>query len=202
MSEKILEDNYNGEPWFSDIQKYIEDRWHAIEFRLFQTFRYVQPHPRNRDTFSYEFASILRDCGSVFASTLAEFVKNTNTTIGKDPGIKEFCQFLKADIPNISFYGVRLIPLTLENYTLRPYYSLVKARPESKWWDGYNSVKHGEMGHYDKGNLGNVINAMGAVAILCNLMGVYSNTDYLVHVIGDYSSYDLKPDDILFPDSV
>jgi len=68
--------HFSKEPWYYDITSYLFQRYSSIEMRLMETFRYVACHPRNKNTFSYEYASILRDAGSVFSSVLDRLVRS------------------------------------------------------------------------------------------------------------------------------
>jgi len=45
---------------------------------MIETFDYVTPENSNRKVHSYIYASILRDIGSVFDSTMREIIKNIN----------------------------------------------------------------------------------------------------------------------------
>jgi hypothetical protein len=58
--------------------------------------RYVDVHYENSNTFSYEFASILRDCGSVFSSVLDASIKGSAFTDKEKTNIADYKSFLKA----------------------------------------------------------------------------------------------------------
>jgi hypothetical protein len=60
--------------WFRELRAYIMMRYHPLEDRMISTFRYVECNPENFNVFSYEYASILRDAGSVFGSTMDTFL--------------------------------------------------------------------------------------------------------------------------------
>ena len=79
---------YRDQDWFEFASNYVFSRFEAIEIRFIETTRYVEIHTDNRLTFSYEYASILRDCGSTFGSLLDAIIKGakivkseTNTNI-------------------------------------------------------------------------------------------------------------------------
>jgi hypothetical protein len=44
-----------------------------------------------------------------------------------------------------------------------------------EWWDAYNDVKHFDLEKTAQGNLGNCLNALGAVAILFALIAFPAN---------------------------
>lgn len=62
-------------------------------------------HSDNSETFSYEFASILRDCGSIFSSALDAMIKGSTT--GKNQTyIADYKSFLKAQDDKVYLYSV------------------------------------------------------------------------------------------------
>ena len=95
----VIKEKFGKEPWYNDILSYLLQRYASIERRLIDTLRYVACHPENRNTFSYEYASILRDSGSVFSSVLDRLIRET-TAISKEPDISDYKKWLlKLDIP-------------------------------------------------------------------------------------------------------
>ena len=64
----MIRDKYQGKEWFLQATKYLSSRLSSVESRLITAFRFVELHTENRMSFSYEFASILRDLGSTFSS--------------------------------------------------------------------------------------------------------------------------------------
>ena len=72
-------------------------RFLPIVDRLDNTLRYVDLNPKNMSVFSYEFASILRDIGSIFSSICDSYVsgvKNDN----KIHTITHFRRFLLSEM--------------------------------------------------------------------------------------------------------
>lgn len=189
-----LKVRYGNETWFSEIADYVDERYSVIKERLVQTFRYVQLHPDNGDTFSYEFISILRDCGSVFTSALDKAVSKTQPQIQGKLNIVHFRDFLKSSIPTISQRPILVLPLYPR--VLLPYSAFAKSESKPRWWDSYNDVKHSEVDNYKAGNLRNVMNALGALAILCEEMGIFLDSSIFTSIGIKY-----PPTVILFPDS-
>ena len=58
------------------IQYHIDNRYRAIEKRVIDTIDYVEPAYDNRFTYSFHYASILRDIGSCFDSTISEIIES------------------------------------------------------------------------------------------------------------------------------
>jgi len=189
-----LERLYGNETWFSEIAAYVDERYSVIEERLVQTFRYVQLHPDNGDTFSYEFISILRDCGSVFTSALDKAIRETQHQTKGELNIGHFRDFLNSAIPTISQRPILVLPLSPR--VLLPYSAFAKSKSKPRWWDSYNNVKHSEVDNYKDGNLRNVMNAIGALAILCEEMGIFLELSIFTSIGIKYPL-----DMILFPDS-
>jgi hypothetical protein len=198
---RTLEELYQNESWFPEIRRCLEARYYAIEERLVQTFRYVQLHPDNGSTFSYEFASILRDCGSVFTSVLDKAIRETkHYSKDKRLNIRDFKKFLNS--ADQDFYRYTIIPNPLYPLVLLPYCAFSKLSSRSGWWDSYNNIKHSEIENYTDGNLKNVMNAVGALAILCNCMGIFFETNFIGSVARKYppDAIEVQPDRIPFPD--
>ena len=163
---------YHEKPWFPKILSYLSNRYPAIESRMIGTFRYVQLHPNNRYTFSYEFGSILRDASSVFGSLTDRLVrKTTSERLPKHLNFGHYRTFLVDKVPNISSLTVEV--RALDARALIPFRELESAQGTPRWWDAYNNLKHSEILNYQNGNLENTLNSLGALAILGFLLGIF-----------------------------
>ena len=168
-------------PRLAQIEGYIGSRMAAIDARFFETFRYVDPSPDNGGTFSYEFSSILRDCGSVFDSTMRELLKVAEwpePERGYD--IRDHKKFLASNVDRQGFQretpgGIGTVVVILNSPWARrhvvPYKGLEIEGMKLEWWDAYNDVKHSDLENVAKGNLANAVNAFGAIVILSALIG-------------------------------
>lgn len=78
-SPYMLQREFNDQQWFKEAQSYWKERFRGIEARLSAALGYVQLDRRNRGSFSLEFASILRDAGSVFGSVLDALVEGVGS---------------------------------------------------------------------------------------------------------------------------
>ena len=160
-----LHSKYGKHSWFDRVSGYIFLRFHPIEKRVLEALRYVELHPANINTFSYEFGSILRDIGSIFGSILDEFVRNGTSKIKKEYNIGDYREFLLSEIEDIEESGAELkMPFT--NNMVLPFDNISNSRKQLVWWNAYNNVKHSEIKSYQDASLGNVVMGMASLAIL------------------------------------
>lgn len=185
-----LHSKYGENEWFSEILGYLIVRFHPIEARILNTFRYVELQPRNAATFSYEFGSIIRDIGSTFGSILDKLVRKTTTEpLDKYLDIVAYLEFLLREVKDIELVGAQLDSPFRLNLIL-PFEDIkecVKKPNLWHWWDAYNNLKHSEIDNYRDGSLANVIYGMGSLAILYALMDRYRRAEgRLFAYIGDF----------------
>jgi hypothetical protein len=187
MTEPIvteLTSRFRGTDWFPRVVRYWKARFLPIEARLENTFRYVEMSAQNRSTFSYEYASILRDCGSVFGSVVDVFVRNSrNESRPKQYTFAHYRKFLTEQVPNIHEQTVE-VRVLFPHGIIFPFENLENEDGVPKWWNGYNKVKHNEMGGFSEGNLENCIHALGALALLGHAMNAKVDESLFVY-IGD-----------------
>lgn len=161
----ILEKKYGNQDWFSHIQSYLINRHDQIQQRLLTSFRYVECHPRNAATFSYEYASLLRDIGSVFSSFLDSIIKLSSFKKGK-LNINDYCEFLMNEVDFIEEICAEINAEYDQRY-LFPFHCIKKFNPH--WWRAYNNVKHSDIENLQDGCLGNVLYGFASLSILKNL---------------------------------
>jgi hypothetical protein len=167
--------------WATEITNYLAQKYTLIEDRLARTLGFVALARENGDTFSYEFASILRDTGSAFGSTMDELVRRTTTKAKKSYDFRDYRRFLVDTIPSIHTRVVvvnALFPLII-----MPFSALrdpQKGRP--KWWRAYTAIKHSEVRQQKEGSLSNAFGSVAALAIIGSQMGAFSRTDLFVNV--------------------
>lgn len=161
----LLWNKYKGQEWFESANTYCFHRFNIVESRLLTASRYVEINTDNRATFSYEFASILRDCGSIFASTIDAFVKGTKTTPKPETYFSDYRDFLCEEITNINKISLQIRPC-FPSGLIVPFQGLEKPTGTPNWWDAYNHVKHNEHEEFRWGNLENCVIAISALALL------------------------------------
>jgi len=166
--ENIIGNRFEKETWYDEVLSYLLQRYSSIESRMLSTFRYVDCHPDNRHVFSYEYASILRDSGSVFGSTMDRLVSKTGG-VSTQLDMGNYRQWLVQIAPNIHRTGAE-IDLPLERKLLFPFLQLKDANSRLEWWRAYNNVKHSDIDRFQDGNLENALNAVAALAILLSLV--------------------------------
>ena len=172
----VIYEQFSEEPWYDDILSYLLQRYNSIEKRTIETFRYVACHPRNRNTFSYEYASILRDAGSVFSSVLDKLVRETSS-LSKQLDIRDYRKWLmQLDIPRHTpkkidrIYSVSVdINYPLKEKVLLPLFQLKDEKEKLTWWEAYNNVKHSDIDKFHAGNFENAMNSVATLAILLAL---------------------------------
>lgn len=92
--EKLRQECFE-KPWYGTVERYLRNRYSTIESRMTRTFNYVTPDTSNRKTHSYKFASLLRDIGSVFDSTIKEILSKLQEK-GYDDNICGLLKFLES----------------------------------------------------------------------------------------------------------
>ncbi len=140
-----------------------------------ETFRYVDCHPKNGKTFSYEYGSILRDAGSCFGSVMDRLVRAIKPVQG-NLDIRDYTEWLsKGLMKYVSLDGRRLdsielagaeIRILLDRRLLARFLPHVTFKRPPQWWNAYNSVKHSDFEKFHEGNLENCLNALAALASL------------------------------------
>lgn len=195
-----LGNKFGGQPWFDEAVAFFSSRFPPVEDRLRASARYVEFRTDNRSTFSYEFASILRDSGGIFGSVLDALVrgyKSANTTPQYHFG--HFREFLEEHVPDIERSTVVLrsqFPAGL----FVPFEEMSSAGgPE--WWDAHNAVEHREYYEFQRGNLENTATAVAGLVILGFLMGAAWADDLFVNIgtVFPTDAVDLRPERRLFP---
>jgi hypothetical protein len=136
------------------------------------TSRYVEIETNNKNTFSYEFGSLLRDIGSVFSSIMDGFVDRTVSKKRNEYCIDDYTRFLIEEVTDIDLVGLRL-DIRFKNCYLLPFDGIkTKMPPRTKlhWWEPYNKLKHSEINGLSQGCLEHVIYGIGTLAVLFKLM--------------------------------
>jgi hypothetical protein len=193
--------DHHEKEWYIEASAYLKERRTFIQKRFIECMRYVDVHSENSDTFSYEFASILRDGGSVFSSVLDAVLKGSAFT-GKDKtNIADYKSFLKAQDDTVHLYSVHFRS-RFPNGLILPLYSL-KTSKSPRWWDSYNEVKHSEYDTYRHGNLGNAATAIASLVILETILGKPRSDEIWTNIGSKYEedSFDMNSMKRLFPDS-
>jgi len=173
-ADNTLYRTYRDNHGFEKLALFVASRYFAIETRVHETFRFVDLEPRNASTFSYEYASLLRDIGGAFDSALKAFCRNVTGI--KNPTIHNHLDFLRQNIrsskpgelADLTTISVELASDRTDRF-LYPFADLCTDSPKSnlpKWWDAYNDVKHLEIEKFVEGNFKNVLNAFAALFVL------------------------------------
>ncbi len=162
---------FAGEPWYGEVLSYLSQRYNFIEDRTMGSFRYVDCHPANRGTFSFEFASILRDAGSAFSSVTDKLVRHSRRVAASQIlSMGDYVEWLKEMIPKLHLAAAEL-SFPLEERLLVPFKSLGEPDTTVGWWKAYNNVKHADIDMYQEGNLEHAVSSVAGLAVLCSVAG-------------------------------
>jgi hypothetical protein len=197
----FFQDHHEKE-WYIQAYEYLKARRVFVQRRFIECTRYIEVHSENCDTFSYEFASILRDCGSIFSSVLDAVIKGATFTNKKRTDISDYKSFLKAQDNTIYLSSVHFRSRFPDGLIL-PIYSLKDQTKNPQWWSAYNKVKHSEYNDYRFGNLGNVATALASLVILETILGIPQRDEIWVNIGMQYKeeSVDIHKMKRLFPKS-
>lgn len=132
----------------------------ALEKNLENISRYIEFSNDNLKTYSIELAHILLSTASevdVIMKLLCKLLDNSSTANNINEYriiIKEKCpDFINEEI-TIGRFGMKFKPWLNWNGEENP-----------DWWKGYNKVKHERNSYFNKANLQNTVNAIGALLI-------------------------------------
>lgn len=196
----VLGNKFRDQDWFKDAASYLSSRFPSVEARLDAVFRYVELHVGNRRTFSYEFASILRDSGSVFGSVLDALLRGARGAPKGQYTFADYRDFLRREVLDIHKRSVHIRPCFLKG-TVVPFEELRTTTGTPDWWNAYNAVKHSEYTEFPLGNLEHCVSAVSALALLGFLMGVLGADRLFVNVgiAYDEDSIGMSNERRLFP---
>lgn len=196
MARKLKE-AFGEEQWFSEVTSDLDHKYMAIEQRLVQTFRYVQLHTDNGATFSYEFNHILRDCGNALTSALDKIIRRSRHPNKVDLDFSDFRSFLSSNIPYL--YRRSVTPLPASNLLVLPFRVLSKSEAVPGWWNSYDQIKHSETHNHKEGNMRNAVNAVAALAIIRDDMGIIASGFLFDNIGVEHPPESIELDRILFP---
>jgi len=196
----VLSNKFADQEWFQRATSYWLSRFPPVEERLQITFRHVELHRDNRGAFSYEFASILRDSGSLFSSVADALVAGAKAVTGHRYDFGDYRDFLLGEVPDIHRRTVTLRSCFPAGIVV-PFEELQTATGTPAWWHAYNQVKHHEYDEFRMGNLENCVSAVSALALLGHFMGVFTSDAMFVNVGVVYpeNSVDMSNERRLFP---
>jgi len=130
----------------------------SLEDDLEKASKYIEFCLANEGAYSIELAKILMSASSEVDVVMKMIGNHYGKNLG---GINEYRELAQEYFPEISKEMCRLprfqmqfIPWENWNGDTNPF-----------WWQGYNKVKHVRNIHYDKANLKNCINSVGALMI-------------------------------------
>jgi len=159
---------HRGNEWYSEILRYLHRRYPPIVNRINNSIRYVDIDPANYATFSYEYASLLRDIGGSFSSVMDSFLKGLDIEpkYAKNHVVGDYRDFLFDTIEDLDRVCVKLFTVT-EKRTIFPFEDFIGNEfVQAEWWKAYNAIKHTEIHSLLSGCLSNVLYSFSALSIL------------------------------------
>lgn len=192
---------YESQDWFKKAKAYLLARRSSIQQRLQTTFRFVDLSRENDATFSYEFASILRDSGSVFGSVLDLLTKGKKDDFGIQTNFGDYRELLLSEDVDIHHRTLQVRPL-FPSGMLVPLSVLSQPTGTPSWWRAYNNVKHSEYENFRDGNMQQAVLSVAALVILEHFVGVYRADGLWVNIGIVYpdTSIDMSEERRLFHD--
>ena len=150
------------------MEAYLTSKYTSIEERVIDTSRYVDLDRANWQAFSTEYASILRDAGVAFTSTMDKIVRTSGSVSRGEATMSHFKSFLNKHVSGASSIRVRLTR-SHQVTDLQPFHGLKMGR-SPVWWRAFSDLKHNEMESYEEGNMVNCLNSVAALMVLRVLM--------------------------------
>jgi hypothetical protein len=134
----------------------------AIEEDLANCSRYVEFSERNYDVYSNEFAKIIVLASAEIDTVLRELCALIAPGVKAD-SINRYFTVINAHYPKLVEMYVKIRRADLN---LQPWKGWVKDKSPGWWGLGYNKIKHDRTNHFDQANLGNALQAVGALLIV------------------------------------
>ena len=132
----------------------------ALEKDLETISRYVELTSDTNNTYSIELAKLLFSASSEFDVVMKELCKILDSNSRRN-NIDDYREIIKTHLPLMINEKVYINRFGLN---FQPFLEWV-GDENPIWWQGYNKVKHHRVEHYDKANLKNTLNALGALLI-------------------------------------
>lgn len=132
-----------------------------LERELIGISSYVALRNENWKTCSNKIISLLLNIGAEF-DFLCKIVCGFNVSERKN--ISDYANVLLNEIRNLQQVKIEILDTDIVIYPFKNWD--IQHAKDLFWWEAYNSVKHDRVDNFDKGNLENLINALGALYYL------------------------------------
>ena len=161
--KKNIWNAYKDEAWFPKIGAFLLTKYDLLVAEMVNTFSYVEPIKAHENVWSHKYANVIIESSIVFESVIKEIIVRAKLSYNQD--IHAFLKFLKDNDDEIE--ELQLIFINSEGWhKLIPFRRMNSGDPRPRWWDAYTNLKHGQIGSFPEGNLGNGLNALAAIALL------------------------------------
>lgn len=135
----------------------------AIENDFENISRYIEFTEQNNNTFSIELARIiLSSCQEIdgIMKKLCSLISNKS----KPDNINEYKAIIKRDLPDFLTEEVHIPRFGMRS---QPWLSWTKDEEDNNpfWWKANNKIKHDRTQNFEKANLQNAFNSVGALLI-------------------------------------
>jgi hypothetical protein len=135
----------------------------SIEADLIQLSRFIEFHDLNLDCFSLENVRILMAASAEVDVVCKQICQRLNPNSNAD-NIHQYRDAIASQYPNLLDFSVSL-PRYGKQFT--PWINWKNPQGVPDWWTAYNKVKHERHTDFQKANLGNVLNAVAGLCVIC-----------------------------------
>lgn len=135
----------------------------AIESDLEKTSRYVEFSAANNDTFSIEFARIIKAATQEIYGIMKKICQLLAPDITSS-NVNHYRNIIKTSLPNFITEEVQILRFGMNS---KPWINWKNDETtiNPDWWKANNDIKHNRTQHFEKANLKNAYNAVGALLI-------------------------------------
>lgn len=150
-----------------ELQKQYWNYYLNLEKSFLEARKYVELDETNFSTFSDHFALLMQAIGAELDCVFKEFCELS--TSSSNANIKQYAAYVQENYQDI---GDRTVKVCETNIELKPFEEWNKDNPGQhlSWWQAFTSIKHNRYGNRQKANLKNVLNILGALFLLENLL--------------------------------
>ncbi|MDX2072734.1 MAG: hypothetical protein SFX19_00015 [Alphaproteobacteria bacterium] len=128
----------------------------SIEADLIKLSRYIEVHPNNYKSYSIEIARLLM-------ATCAE-IDVLKKQIAAQENQKEIRDVVIAKYPKLAEF---VVSMPRFNLSFVPWEAWKDSNQAPSWWDAYGKVKHHRHTDFPSASLGNLLNAVAGLFLLC-----------------------------------
>ncbi len=139
----------------------------SIEQDLVNCTRYVEFHPGNFDTYSIEFARIIMASSSEIDTVFKQICR----LIDPNSNPETILKYYPIVISRYPKFPTIEMEIPKYNISFKPWDNW-SSNSSPTWWQGYNKIKHERNLNFEKANLSNAFNSVGALLSILLYFGI------------------------------